>query len=706
MPAYGQDASSPSVLGLEEVVVTARKREERLQDVPVAVSFVSAETIERAAIEDSTDLLGRVPNLYFSQNNTIGPNQDATFLVIRGVGSNPVLEPSAGLFVDGVYQSGAGFDIGFLDLERVEVLRGPQGTLFGRNTEAGAVNLVTRKPGSEFHAKALAEFDDQTSYRARLSADGPVSDSLSLGFAGGWQTTDGYLRNVTLNQDQMQSTTSAVRLALRWMPSDRTELNVSLDGSQTKGGIQGAGVRVSDGEQYIVHDDIVRDEDRNNIGVAVNFRHDFDAVTFASITGWRRTRTDAGFDVDGAASPMGNIQNIDIDQYTLGQELRLQSNDTDSRLDWLAGVYAFKEGNDFFFTIDYPDSTGWNPADQFIGGVRGIINTEPERTGWAAFTQGTYHLTDRLELTAGVRYSDETTEFKVYNFLNLPRINLTLERQAVPPGGDFKDDDVSPSLSLAMKWTSDFMMYLSAAKGFKAGGFNRAMSSGERVTPFASESARNYEVGFKSTVLNRRLMLNAALYQVDITDQQLLAVVLLPGDPVPQTRIFNVGESRSRGAELELTAQPIEALRLTASWGYTDAEFRKYIDQRGVDRAGDTTPYVPKTTASASMEWRRPAWAAYDWSLYLAGRHVSSYLSGNGTEVEPSFTIPAYTIVDAEVALHAEDRWKFAIFARNALDEFAATTTIQGFFLPRNSSTQYNKVLAPRTLGASFTYRW
>src|SRR5206468_3347507 len=175
----------------------------------------------------------------------------------------------------------------------------------------------------------------------------------------------------------------------------------------------------------------------------------------------------------------------------------------------------------------------------------------------------------------------------------------------------------------------------------------------------------------------------AAAFHTDMRDQQLLTTLTVPGvnNNIPFTKIFNVGKSRSQGFELEAAARPNDALNLSVALGYTDAKFIEYVDQTGANRAGEKIPYVPKLQASASLEYRKPLSAHYEWSAYLAGRHIGEYESGSGTEVEPSFLIPSYTIVDVELALHAQRRWKLALFVRNALDEFARTTTIQAFFM-------------------------
>jgi iron complex outermembrane receptor protein len=322
------------------------------------------------------------------------------------------------------------------------------------------------------------------------------------------------------------------------------------------------------------------------------------------------------------------------------------------------------------------------------------------------FGQITYSLTDRLAITAGVRDSKDTTSFKVYNFLALPAIDYVVNETRTPPAGDFKDGDVTPNASLTMKWTPDFMTYLSAAKGYKAGGFDRAMSSGELVIPFQSETDWSYEAGFKSEAFDHHLRLNVSVFYIDISNQQLLAVVQLPGQ-LPATQIFNVGKSRSQGVEMELAAKVLEHLTFSADAGYTDAKFVQYIDPDGNNRAGDRLPQIPEITASASVEYRGPAWTGKEWSLKVSDRYIGGYQSGVGTEVDPAFNLPAYDIADIELALHpSSERWTAALFCRNALDTFARITTKQAAYESQIPAHTFSQVLPPRTVGANVTYHW
>ena len=701
-----ESSSATSVAPLEEIVVTARKRDENLQDVPVAVSVVDGAALAPSGIKDSTSLFGRVPSLYFSNNNNVGVNQDSQFLVLRGVGSNPILEPSTGVFIDGVYQSGAGFDIGFLDLQRIEILRGPQGTLFGRNTEAGALNLVTRKPGPEFRATTFAEVDDMTSYRARGGISGAITENWFAGVSAGYEHTDGYIKNLTLSRDQMRSHTEMARLALRYLPSDRAEVNISVDGSQTKGGIQGIGVRDVAGEVYHVEDDQVRDQDRYNFGLAVNARIDWDPVSFTSISGYRRTSTDAGNDVDGVAVPAGNFQTIAIDQYTASQEFRLASRESASALSWLVGTYYFHEKNDVAFDLTLPDGRGFAPIFDFLEGARTGSQTSAERDGWALFGQMSYRPITLVELTAGLRYSHEKTDFAITNLLSIPAFGLLEVSSRTPPGGAFEDSDTSPLGSITLHWAPEFMTYASVAKGFKAGGFNRFAGSSETLLPFRSESAINHEIGAKSTLFDGRLTLNVAAFRIDIEDQQLLSVVR-DSLGVPQVLIASVGEARSSGGEVEVTARPSENLRLSGNVSYTKTRYESFVDADGVDRAGDPFPNVPKVTASLSADYEWPLAGDRSVTAGASYRYIDDYISGSGVVSDPIYRIPSYGILDLQFGLKQGDAWRIGLFVRNATDEYAISNRIYAYFFPKaDPATTRNTVLAPRTYGINFTYAW
>ena len=241
---------------VEEITVTARKREESLRNVPVAVTAISGAAIEARGIDNVTNMIGTVPSLFTTQNQTFGPMPNQTYLVMRGVGATSANDPAVATFVDGVYQPSLGFDTGFMDLERVEILRGPQGALFGRNTQGGAVNIVTRLPSSEAEGKVMAEYAEFNSLRVGASVSGPLQeDKIFVRVSGMYANSNGYLDNVTLDRDADDSEDISGRMALRLLASERLEVILRAEGASREYGYLGFGVPDDCTKIYVLLDD-------------------------------------------------------------------------------------------------------------------------------------------------------------------------------------------------------------------------------------------------------------------------------------------------------------------------------------------------------------------------------------------------------------------------------------------------------------------
>lgn len=703
MVASVAQAADAEPMGLEEIVVFARKREERLQDVPVAVSAISAADLEKAGVTNVEDLSGKVPSLYFSQNNNVSPQKDNKAIVLRGVGFNPVLEPSTGFFIDGVYQPGIGYDLGFLDVARVEVLRGPQGTLFGRNTEAGAVNIVTRRPGDETRGRASMEVDDLFSARAQASIDGPiVPGSWSGGIAVQAGHSRGYYDNITTGDPQDDMDNGAVRASLRYLSGDTVDAYLTVDGSSSRGHALGVGVEDSRGEDYVVEDDTVGDNEQDSYGGALNVDVKLDAVNVTSLTGYRKSTSSLLADVDGGAVNRGNFQAIDIEESVLSQELRLASADVASPLQWLVGAYLFDQKYDQITTARFADMTG-TPLE-ILNGTISDASAHHKRKGYALFGQATWRgLDGKLDVTAGLRWSKEKVRATRSNFLDVPFFGLVgLPNPTVISDDRARDtfDNVSPVGSIAYRWTPEVMTYATVAKGFKAGGFERFASTQSILRRIGNETTVNYEVGVKAEGWDRRVTLNVALYRVDIKNMQLFTLITDPDTGLPRPAISNAGDSRSQGVEAELTVLPVDGLTLQASLAVTDTKFKSFVDVDGIDRAGDAFPYVPKTSASVSAEYVHPIGGDFDVRLSGSYRYIGKHHAGIGTAQDPRFDLDSYGIADFEVGV-TNKAWEAALFLRNAFDEYAIVNKFPGVL-----GNSFRTVLPPRTFGIRLAYNW
>jgi iron complex outermembrane receptor protein len=710
LPAYAQQG------GVEEIVVTARRRAETLQEVPLAVSVVSGLEIEQLGLQDVTDLYGRVPGLYFAKGSITNPTTSNNYLIIRGIGWNAGLEPAVGVFVDGMYLPQIGYDLSFLDVDRVEVLRGPQGTLFGRNTQGGALNIVTRKPGEEFRGSVRAEYAEFDSWRMSGSLGGPMGDTVFADIGVDYAKTDGYIDNVVLNEDAIPSERTSARGVVRWTPTEALEVMVIADASLRSFNEMVRGVPIGV-EEYVTFSDQEQDDETVNAGVHVNVDYRFaNDLTLTSITGYREAQADVWVDTDsrvtdqtinivppippfttgpvanqGAATPY--VQDADY----RSQELRLAGGM--ERFDWQVGTYYFDQGESQFLR-------------RFLG--NGIAFAFPvylnqtyatDRDGWAVFGQVSYRPSERLELTGGARYTEEDIHF----------FGRRLQVQAAPQPPFFPDirsstDNVSYMASVSYQVSEQVNAYFTYAEGWKAGGFNRLPSNPLNNISYDDETSANYEVGVKSTFADNRLLLNASLFWIDIEDQQVFNFIapLVPGG-LPTSAIENAVSSRVRGVELEIVAIPTERLTVAANAAYNDTGYNDYVR-----RFSATDQFVmngldfentPENTANVSFSYRAPLSARRELEFLLNWRYIGDVVIQDnfiGATARNQSFIPSYDRLDARLSLINQTGWRVTLFCDNVRDSFDYTDDTsdpyQFAVFPR-----YVKPLEPRQVGLSIS---
>ncbi|WP_447752274.1 TonB-dependent receptor [Sphingopyxis fribergensis] len=675
-----------------EIVVTARRREESLIDVPVAVTALSGAQLEAQGLRDVEDLYGRVPSLFFSVNRQFSSGKDNTFLVVRGVGANPALEPSVGIFIDGIYQPAVGFDTSFLDLERVELLRGPQGALFGRSTEGGALNIITRKPGRDFRASASLRVDDLPSAYASASVSGPVADDLFVGLSVMGYGTHGFIHNRTTDKQQNADSGGTARLAVRYEPSAATTIDFSADGTFKRGTELDGGVPLSFGpESYDVDFDFGGKFRSDNGGASLVVTHDFDDIRLSSLSGYRLVKSDRGSDFDAGAIFVDNIQSINTRQEVLSQEFRLQST-SNNAFGWLVGAYAFSQDDRNFLHTDWATYFGPEP------GSADVITTI-NREGYALF--GSVNLTGLagiLDLAAGVRYSHERVKARKYNFLDIPAFGLLIE-QDVPRRTSF--DDVSPNFQATVHIADDITIYSNIARGFKSGGFERYPTTANPFLPLKPETSWNYEVGTKGRAIDGAVTWALAAYRIDIRNQHVPTIITVPETGLPGTAIASAGKAHTEGVEFETTISPVDGLKLRGNLTYTKAIFDDFIDTTGQQRAGDRIPNVPKWIYSIGADYRAPLSDSVDIVSGVNMRHISTYFSGIGTDADSRRRYPPYTIWDADIGVEF-GRFTAGLFVRNLTNKYVILN--QGFSVDRGDLLRI--VDAPRTFGLRLSYRW
>lgn len=739
---------------LEEIVVLARRREEPISKVPTSLTAISGADLEANGFENVTAFFGNVPSVYFSQGN-FAPTSDFTYLVIRGAGAAPALDPSVGVFVDGSYQTSIGYDLEFLEVERIEILRGPQSTLFGRNTLAGALNIVTRdpSPGDAFYTRLVGEVSGYDTlgdgYKVRGYASGGLSGNVAGDFVFSYARNDGYVRNVTLDSDQIQGDRYGLRTKLIWTPSDTVSVKWSADYSKVDGGelgygvqvgfdpairaaenaaagnnLSGAGLTSANDPSLTVTDNLVSESDREIVGTSLTIDVDLRGVNFISQTSYRKTEASVFWDADSTDSTQlfvgplfpndpprttDSYDSRDTKQDHLGQELRIQS-DNESRIRWMLGAYFFDETFDIDRRGAFPILGAGNPPTIFDGTAPpGSDPNDPTNTfdgvfidqgkdGWSLFGQVSYDLTDRAELTVGVRYAEENVDYVAdVDFL-------------VPfgPGFDFpfivdidesaKFDDVLPTVSLSYEVNDAVNLFAVWSRGFKSGGFQKFPADNiADAVPFDSETSENYEIGAK--INTDKASLSAAAYRMTLEDQQVNVTVIIGGATVGGVR--NAAEGRVTGFELEGSLLASDWLTLSANVAYNDTEYVDYIDAQGDSRPDsirEDFPYVPELTFSFQADFYRSLTTDLALNGYLRYRYVDDYYTGDGGAFSPFEDIGSHSVTDFRVGV-SKARWTAELFVNNLFDEEANTQRFASF---ANQDHRFETPIPPRQIGLRY----
>ncbi|KQN26566.1 hypothetical protein ASE86_10785 [Sphingomonas sp. Leaf33] len=583
---------------VDDVVVTAQRREERVQTVPIAITAVSGERIVEESIANLDRIGVDVPNLYLARN--FGTSSGA-LVFLRGVGEGDSIftnDPPVGIYIDDVIlprSTGALVDL--IDIERIEVLRGPQGTLYGRNTSGGAIKLVTQRP--TFDRVSGAADLAVGSYR-RIDTRGtinlPLSRTLALRVSGLSRNQRGWGRNLTDGAYVNGQGVQAGRVALLWEPDARLSVFATADLTLDRSGPRFPQRFRADPDRagrYLnrfvpPQGSIDRFDSADTMPLGTtdtggaSLRIDYrlgGGTTLSSITGYRALRSRIGF--DQTANPPGVGANIillqDQRQHSVSQELQLAGSALSGRLDWLAGGYAFFEHNDQLTAVSFATPTGTNAArfhtaDFFnapsraasIGGNWSPYEPGLDTQSYSAFGSATAVLGARTRLTAGLRYTDERKRYDV-RFLTAPDTVLVL------PDGRVAQrrirgrwTDVSPRIALDYRVSDDVMLYASRAKGFRSGSFDgRARNIGfalDRQGAIAPETVWSSEAGIKSEWLSRRLQVNADYFVNRYTDIAFSAA--RANSTPPEIFRQNVGDARIQGLEVEWTARPVAGVEV------------------------------------------------------------------------------------------------------------------------------------------------
>ena len=605
LPVLAQDQGGSAI---EEIVVTAQKREESLQDTPISIAAFSARDLENKGISGLTDLRAQVPNLQL----TPFPNNAATTQIfMRGVGladDQITQDGGVAVYMDGVYVARSqGLAMEVADLERIEVLRGPQGTLYGRNATGGAINFITRKPDlGDFGFKGQATIGNYDNRRFKAAVNIPVGETIAARLSYVNQKQHGFIRNPGTGIDRWgDKDREAMRADVLWQPSDRFSLRYSYD--RTEIGDTPYYVALSPLHPRVLDrpeagSPLVRDVLPNDItsqGHSLTAEYEVsDALTVRSITGYRKLDNFQNQDyLTGALGPnplQKNSSRAKQDQWS--QEVQLIGDALDGALQYVAGFYYFKESGSNF-------SNSYSPPTL----TRSFTTATIDNRSYALFGQATFTpqwLDNRLHLTVGLRQSWDKREATLSRQTQVNGGPIT----TIPGFGDgnrtFKD--FSPSFVVAFDASPDVNIYAKAVKGYKSGGFNVRASSITRFDEgFGPETLWSYEAGIKSQWLDNRLRFNAAAFISKYSDIQ----VNVQSDPtnIRLTDVLNAGKATVKGVEVDLTLAPVRNLRLSVNYGYLLARYDEILDATGSNIADNYRfTNAPKHTIALDLTYDLP----------------------------------------------------------------------------------------------------
>ena len=728
-------ASSAGDDATRDIVVTARRTEENIQRVPSSISAFSERSLDRIQATDTTGLQGAVPNLNIVQGRG---SSNATNIFIRGIGQPDALQtfdPAVGVYVDDVYLSRIrGNQLDLLDLDRLEVLRGPQGTLYGKNTIGGAIKFVTRKPGQDFRATGSIAYGSYNQIELKGAASGPLSDTVAAGFAVMRSKHDGYVEDSNDSREYNDKDSIGGRAAVAFTPSSTVRIDLAADYSHDDAALT-VGRPVNNlttfsGGILVVTDPVGSGKydwkGRTTPGLpnstklthygfsgtaAVDLTEE---LTLKSITAYRNLKTDDYVDIDATQYSVGDVF-VGVRQHQLSQEFQLAY--TGTRLNAVGGLYYLKEDIDSHQEAYADDLLG--PAF-FNSGFLRTVDDDLTTKSYAAYVNASYEIVDNVRLSGGLRYTKETKDyFRTTStfFSLLPFLNGTFVFS--PDKG--KWSDWSPMASIDWQVSPSTMVYVRGAKGFKSGGFNGRANSPLESSKYDPETVWSYEGGFKTTIADQ-LRLNGALFTSDYKDFQARIAdsddTTVP--PTPLLTVLNVGSMRIRGAELEASWTPIQHLLIDGQAGYLDADYKKFFDGRFPDdsRAFQTPAFAPKWTLRLGAQYGFDMGSSGTITIGGQTRYKSrtaltvdnTLIIGSGvtavgtrTEIEGLFQ-DGYWVQDARIVYEtANKHFQLGLYGNNLADR-AYKTDAQEFSSVGNIRTVYYG--NPRTVTLRFTARY
>ena len=732
LAAHAQQPDAPVAQqrALDEVVVTAQRRQESVQDIPIAVSAFDADQLGRLGVTETLDMTRLVPNFIGSNNTGLGTANVYSIRGLNNTESIATFDPPVGSYIDDVYvsrQNANNFTL--FDVDRIEVLRGPQGTLFGRNTTGGAVNVIMARPAEEFGGYVEVGYGRFNRKTARASVDLPVNDQFLTKISGYWIEDDGWLFNETTGETLNFEDNKGVRVDLRWLPTDEIIWDVAVDYVDTQdAAIAGTPV----GSSFVTRTGLRRGE---NLSDFVNLTGNKSFIPTGNlvrawsitsrlniatplgdlelITGYRDMNQKFMLDFFNNPAPFGGFVIVNDGEHTqFSQEIKLAGTTDDNRIDYVIGAFYLDEDND----TDFADVFNLEPIigvpfPALISDRTLDNNTET----WALYGQADFHLTDAWTATVGLRYTEEEQDIRLFsnqpNFVGASFDSSDLEAAGVPLSD--KTTLWTPRVALQYNIDDDTNVYASATRGFKSGGWNARNNQPLLVQPFGPERVWSYELGMRSQWLDNRVRFNATAFWTDVSDFQLpTAITDAQGGISFITR--NFADLEVKGVEVEVLALATDRLTIYANLGWQDSEYQNLDPaireqqqlclQEGLQCGqGIVTPEgeiadpvrAPNFTIAAGGDYRISLAPRLDLvpslSITRYGSHEVGTANAAFSQVEP------YTNVNGGIALEDVDGvWSVRANCRNCTSRVQLNSVLAGV-------PYYNP---PRTWTLNFRYNF
>ena len=738
---YSQEASSPDSYGLEEIVVTAQKREDNIQTVPIAITAISGDVLDNKAVVNLESLQGLVPGAQIGQ---FANTPHGAVFNIRGMGAiepDPYAGSAVMVTIDGVPQY---FNmtslVDLFDVERVEVLRGPQGTLFGANTTGGVVNIVTKAPSGEYNGKVQVTAGDWNRFDVKAAADLPINDKLSLRLSGFHHGRDGFVTNVYDGSDMGSIDVNSIRATLRYDAGNgfeatwRNEILRSENGSPyigmgaypgeaeyvapgtiagTNSGAQYTGYCLPVGSPCTAPDEYYSanssEKDMSDMNTDASTLEmvwsDTSLGTITSITSFKQFDLHEYTDQDGTVEFLASTdRRTDGDQIT--QEIRVNTEVSDN-IDLVYGLY-FSEDS-YYHTQNF--------RAQFASpGFSQVTAQDQERTSQAIFAHSFIDLSDKLRLQVGGRYSKEETEMKVEvtHFISLDGIGRYFGDDRLSDFGiDFKaqgkDDwtDWSAKVGLDYQISDNTLAYGHVSRGFKSGGFVGRITIPEDIGPYDPEIVETIELGMKTDLMDNKLRLNVNVFKNDYQDLQLALIYFTKnslGFDVNGNSILNAADATTQGIELEFFAAPSSNLRINGSLTFLEAEYDDFpytnADGSSTNLSGYRLQNAPEITANLGFD--------YSWSTANGEMTLSSIYKYNDEKFNtsllntPRSTIQETDLIDANLMWTPDsDDWSVNFWVKNLADERYISSVFEA-----PGVLAIVNFLPPREYGVSFDFNW